>query len=439
MTKKVLQGEPDAGNSYAWFEVGNSVSTKLRPKLHKIMIIFVSAMLAGHNAVAELYGGWQYRREGNGAVIFGQLTNAEEVRTFKWAKEEWRKAFQNEPCGILEIPNEIADIPLTCIGHYAFINCTELIGLKIPDSVKGICSDAFEGCSSLRYDTTTIPGVKLLDGWVVGLVDSLPISGNLILKSVRGIANGAFENCTNITSVTIPDSVRSIGAYAFRNCSCLTSVRGGKGIRNIGVGAFRGCEKLAQNGFVIVGGALCEYVGSQQDVSIPDGVICIGESPFGKITSVSMPDSVVKISENAFEFNNLTNVVMSKSVSTIGRGAFHYCDSLTCITIPDSVTSMGDSVFKGCSRLKTITLSRKLKRVDNNAFQGCKSLREVVIPQSVDSIGDEAFRDCLRLRKVVIQNDDVDIGRYVFRNCPNLRQIDTPDGQFNPNTYNTPY
>ena len=97
MTKKVLQGEPGAGNSYARFEVGNSVSTKLRPKLHKIMIIFVSAMLAGHNAVAELYGGWQYRREGNGAVIFGELTNAEMVKTFRWAKEEWRKAYQDDP------------------------------------------------------------------------------------------------------------------------------------------------------------------------------------------------------------------------------------------------------------------------------------------------------------------------------------------------------
>ncbi len=45
----------------------------------------------------------------------------------------------------------------------------------------------------------------------------------------------------------------------------------------------------------------------------------------------------------------MTEITIPDSVTSIGFGAFAYCDGLTEITIPDSVTSIGFGAFEGCS------------------------------------------------------------------------------------------
>jgi len=146
------------------------------------------------------------------------------------------------PSAYQSITNVIILDGVTSIGSYAFSGCSGLTSVTIPDSVTSIGNDAFSGCNAYLLDTTTIPGVELLDGWVVGNTGSL--SGTLNLTGVRCIGDGAFSGCSGLTGVTIPDSVTSIGSEAFSGCSGLTSVTIPDSVTSIGEYVFFGCSGL---------------------------------------------------------------------------------------------------------------------------------------------------------------------------------------------------
>ena len=74
------------------------------------------------------------------------------------------------------------------IGTSAFYGCLRLEDVEIPDSMVSIDGTAFSGCASLMYDTASISGLKLLDGWVSGYTAEL--TGKLDLTNVRGIIAG---------------------------------------------------------------------------------------------------------------------------------------------------------------------------------------------------------------------------------------------------------
>lgn len=80
---------------------------------------------------------------------------------------------------------------VTSIGNHAFYGCTNLTSVTIPDSVKSIGRSAFSGCS-IRYDTNTVPGICLVDGWAVGWTNSPSWAPDL--TKVRGIADRAFTD-----------------------------------------------------------------------------------------------------------------------------------------------------------------------------------------------------------------------------------------------------
>ena len=107
----------------------------------------------------------------------------------------------------VEIPDS-----MTSIGSHAFYGCNSLTNVTIPVGMISIGDLAFEGCNNLLYDRTTIPGVKLIDGWAVGYNRGLQ---DLDLAGVRGIGAGAFDDCASLTNVTISGSVKHVGHSAF--------------------------------------------------------------------------------------------------------------------------------------------------------------------------------------------------------------------------------
>ena len=340
----------------------------------------------------------------------------------------------------------------TVIGYGAFYNCSGLTSLTIPNSVTSIGEDAFSGCNEMIYDTTTIPGVKLIGGWAVGSTGSL--SGALDLTGVRGIGDSAFSGCEGLTSVTIPNSVASIGYHAFFGCSGLTSVTIPNSVTKIETGAFLGCEALESvtipasvtsigteafsgctglrqftvaadnpkyksvSGLLLTKDGKTLVCGISGDVVIPDGVTSIGEEAFFLcgITSVSIPASVTGIGDGAFygchelkqftvasgnsKYQSVSGLLFTKDGKTLVYGI-----SEDGVTIPDGVTCIGDGAFS-VRGIKSVVIPSSVTAIGEEAFSSCGELTSVTIPASVTSIGSGAFYSCIGLRQFTVAADN---------------------------------
>ena len=177
-------------------------------KIFKTLFALVAATMTFYaEAATETVNGidWNYSVEdGKASLVRGEDSNP---------------AIPKSTSGAITIPSTLGGYPVTSIGGGAFSGCSSLTSVKIPNSVTSIGKWAFHNRDDRLYDQKTIPGVKLVDGWVVGYETML--SGDLNLTGVRGIACRAFEDCSSLKSVTIPNSVTSIGDEAFRGCQGL--------------------------------------------------------------------------------------------------------------------------------------------------------------------------------------------------------------------------
>lgn len=120
-----------------------------------------------------------------------------------------------------------------------------------------------------------------------------------------------------------------------------------------------------------------------------------------QITSVVVSPGVTSIGQCAFSrFAKLTHVDIADSVISIGWDAFYYCSSLTNITIPQSVTYIGPLAFFHCTNLSSITLSNNITSIGSSAFEDCTNLTSITIPGSVTSIGPYVFDGCTSLNDI---------------------------------------
>lgn len=166
-----------------------------------------------------------------------------------------------------------------------------------------------------------------------------------------------------------------------------------------------------------------DYHDEITSVVITNGVTSIGDFAFcscSELTDVTIPNSVTRIGNVAFYgCVGLESITIPDSVTYLGGAAFGFCESLTTATIGNGVSEINASLFTGCDALTSVTIGNSVASIGFNAFSGCNALESITIPDGVESIGESAFYGC-GFESVTIPDSVTSIGLYAFNYCRQL-------------------
>ena len=338
----------------------------------------------------------------------------------------------------VDIPNSV-----TSIGEGAFWGCSGFTSVIIPHSVTGIGGNAFQDCSGLTSVTigssVTYIGEGAFSGCTglkaVHITDlaawckinfhydfvEFDYSDNPLFY-----AHHLYLNDEEVKELVIPDGITSIKSVAFHGCSGLTSVTIPNSVTSIGDNAFNGCSGIEEVTFHCQTiGSWFSNMGSIKEVIIGNEVKYIGAGAFSGcsgLTSITIPNSVTSIGDNAFNGCSGLKSVNISDIATWCNISFRYPESnplcyahhlflngeeVKDLNIPNTVTSIGDRAFSGCSDLTSVTIPNNVTSIGNNAFEGCSVLSSVSIGKGIKSIGSMAFANCPEIKEVYCYAKDV--------------------------------
>ncbi len=252
------------------------------------------------------------------------------------------------------------------IGACAFMECSSLTSLTIPERVREIGSGFIAGTA---ISSITIPKNVTNTGSALGY--SKELKSVIFEEGIKKIPDYICYYGYSVSDVSIPDTVTEIGKSAFGNCNLLESVRLPDSITEIGDRAFEESALIS--------------------INIPNAITKIGEWAFANCKSlqtvtmnrndtVKRTDSKCVIGESAFQWDtSLKSVDLPENLTEISRHAFANCSSLANITIPDKVTEIGEYAFSSCISLETLELPDSVKKIGSSAYISCKNLSSVKI------------------------------------------------------------
>lgn len=365
---------------------------------------------------------------------------------------------KEEYSGEVKIPEKVVynvkEYAVVGIAESAFRECKELTRITIPKSVLTIGNYAFRDCNSLSEVNIEDGEHELTLGYnkyyknssskypdVEGIFSVQPItsfylgrdlkyttyttdyhlcspfysdyenSGNdklnniVIGPNVLKISPNLFADCDGLESITIGENVSIIDRYAFYDCNALKELKIGEKVETIEVCAFSSCGAMFQ-------------------VEIPRSVKTINNS-FGNLK---------KILWNAENCSNCSNNWVGKSMETIEFG--------------ECVESIPSSVCINQSNLKEVIIGKSVNTVGDDAFSGCIGVTSVVwnaincsdftntpFIDSKETIGQFSFgakveyipsylcNGMSKISSITIPNRVKSIGNYAFYGCNNLGKI----------------
>ncbi len=157
------------------------------------------------------------------------------------------------------------------------------------------------------------------------------------------------------------------------------------------------------------------FAGNQNitEIKLPDTLTSIGKGAFWGdtcLTSITIPEGVTQIKDETFlNCMSLTNVFLPDSLKSIGVGAFYNC-AMISVKIPKSVTQIGSQAFDSCRQLRNINIPDGVTILEEGVFSSCDSLYSVVLPESVEKICQRALPS--GITQVTIWNPDCEFEAF---------------------------
>ena len=339
---------------------------------------------------------------------------------------------------------------LDSIGDYAFYNCTSLNKFtNLPESINDIGKYAFMNCKGLK---------------------------SIILnESTEVIKEGTFEGCTGLTTITYPTTLKAIETRAFYNCTSLGKIRFYDDLQSIGADAFYNCPSVrltcnhnsyysdgqpgwqsrsmylgisgltTRNVEILYISDTCteieadEFINEEEslqglsyqydnlkEIYLPKSVTKIGERAFAgcrNLKTVSIPDdsNLITICDDAFlECSSLEAFNFTSKLTTIGDNAFSMCPFKT-VSLPESVKNFGTGIFSGCDSLVSIHLPSTMTKIPMDMFLGNTKLTTINIPNGVVEFDEECFMGCTSLTNFEIRNNVPTVQANAFNFCTNIK------------------
>ena len=152
------------------------------------------------------------------------------------------------------------------------------------------------------------------------------------------------------------------------------------------------------------------------------------------LASVTFNDGLESIDNAAFWLcEKLNNVVIPKTVNSIGETPFLGCKSLTSLRVAE-----GNQVFESPNDCNAIIrksdkaliqgsnatfIPSSVEIIYDRAFEDFTGITDLVIPEGVKSIGMRAFGDCDGLKTIKLPSSIVEIKASAFAWCDNIEKI----------------
>lgn len=196
------------------------------------------------------------------------------------------------------------------IEKYAFLDCNSIENITIPNSITYIGENAFEGCSSLKFN-------QYKNAYYLGndnnpyliLIKAIDYSVlEVIINDLcKIIYSYAFNQFVDLISINIPQSIIYIGDKAFTNCRLLDKVYYDGTIESWCNIKF---ENYSSNPMYYH--ATSFYINNEE------------------VKEIRIPDSITNLGNYQFDgFRNVNKIFIPDTVMTIGKNVFFGCDNIT--------------------------------------------------------------------------------------------------------------
>lgn len=224
----------------------------------------------------------------------------------------------------LILPSTLENHSVTAMGGEVFQYGEYLESVTVSKNIKDIASDAWKGCTSLKNIIVDSKNTNFSsqDGvlfninkfTLVRCPQNYERTSYTVPESVKIIKENAFEGCKNIADVTLPKELQDIQNRAFSGCTALKSIEIPSKIAFIREESFLCCTSLKKvllpESINFISKCAFKECTALENINIPDNVTSIASEAFSKCLS-------------------LKTIKLSESITDISHDTFKNCNSLT--------------------------------------------------------------------------------------------------------------